>query len=618
MKPTMMLRAARVTAAPMQQRSRAVAAAARPVPAASPVLPDCRRSSIGIRKTLPKRTSISTNAAPVAAKAATVAAARAASRVPVWLIPDISQLDPTAAAAAWAVAQEFSFGTLFARASAEIGIAFLLAGLGVKLLGKLAVESMRVREDRNWQEKESARERDKSNSNAQSMARSLSPQPHPPQQPQPRPKKTQNQRVDAEAEKASAPLSPLRVALDAAACAALPPARVFFPAIAFAQAVRTATLWAQIARNHSATASTLPKASPARAAVERAGMFLGLLDDVALDAAGLAGIVFFAWFAVQWKDRVVSVALSRAAAAGSDHGGAGSKRAINAAAAASAAAAAAREKGADEAAQASAASAAHAASLAASLASSQQHSTGALERLLIPFAGLATWGIVAVACCAALGVIGVDPTPLLTVGGFGGLAIGFGAQTVTANAISGLNLYLTRPFVAGERISLLTAAGGVVATGTVERIDIMRCVVRNDSGMPLSIPNRAVGDYIVMNESRLGKGGGGAAASAQLAAAMAGRPRQTAFKVELRLSDIDKIDALAHELRGWMGAHADVSKALPFGASLSALTPWSATVGVKAHTTPQGSRRFGPFQAELLTEVAKAVKRVGADFATPP
>ena len=371
------------------------------------------------------------------------------------------------------------------------------------------------------------------------------------------------------------------------------------------------TLIAQIAVKHSAAARALPKASAARVAVERAGALLGLLDDAALDAAGLAGVVFLAWFAVQWKDRVVAVALSRAAAADYGGPGAGSSRAVAAAAAASAAAAAARAKGADEAAAAAAASAAH----AASLASSQQHSSGALERLLIPFAGLATWGVVAVACCAALRVLGVDPTPLLTVGGFGGLAIGFGAQTVTANAISGLNLYLTRPFVAGERISLLTAGGGVVATGTVERIEIMRCVVRNDAGMPLSIPNRAVGDYIVVNESRLGRAAG---AGAGPSASMAGRPRQAAFKVELRLEDIDRVDALAHELRHWMGAHADVSKALPFGASLSALTPWSATVGVKAHTTPQGSRRFGAFQAELLTEVAKAVRRVGADFAAPP
>lgn len=89
-----------------------------------------------------RRASIAVNAGP---SAAAVAAARAASRVPVWLIPDISQLDATAAAAAWTVAQQIPLPNLFARAAAEIGIAFLVAGLGVKLLGKLAVESMRVR-----------------------------------------------------------------------------------------------------------------------------------------------------------------------------------------------------------------------------------------------------------------------------------------------------------------------------------------------------------------------------------------------------------------------------------------------------------------------------------------
>ena len=71
--------------------------------------------------------------------------------MPVWLIPDVSQLDAAAAAAAWAVAKEIPLPNLFARAGAEIGIAFLVAGLGVKLLGKLAVESMRVRrKKRDW------------------------------------------------------------------------------------------------------------------------------------------------------------------------------------------------------------------------------------------------------------------------------------------------------------------------------------------------------------------------------------------------------------------------------------------------------------------------------------
>ena len=46
-------------------------------------------------------------------------------------------------------------------------------------------------------------------------------------------------------------------------------------------------------------------------------------------------------------------------------------------------------------------------------------------------------------------VLGFNIQPLLTVGGVGGLAFGFGAQAVTSNAISGLNLFLTRPFVVG-------------------------------------------------------------------------------------------------------------------------------------------------------------------------
>ena len=54
------------------------------------------------------RRAISINAGP---SAAAVAAARAASRGPVWLIPDISQLDATAAAAAWglAIGSDYSY-----------------------------------------------------------------------------------------------------------------------------------------------------------------------------------------------------------------------------------------------------------------------------------------------------------------------------------------------------------------------------------------------------------------------------------------------------------------------------------------------------------------------------
>ena len=39
-----------------------------------------------------------------------------------------------------------------------------------------------------------------------------------------------------------------------------------------------------------------------------------------------------------------------------------------------------------------------------------------------------------------LHVLNVNIQPLLAVGGVGGIAVGFGAQVVTANALSGINL----------------------------------------------------------------------------------------------------------------------------------------------------------------------------------
>ena len=139
------MRAVRVT--PMQQQPRPRASILSSSPSPSPLVALRSRPIAVVRKTTPSRKetpSSSSTCVRAGPSTAAVAAARAASRVPVWLIPDISQLDPTAAAAAWAAAQEIPLPSLFARAGAEIGIAFLVAGLGVKLLGKLAVESMRV------------------------------------------------------------------------------------------------------------------------------------------------------------------------------------------------------------------------------------------------------------------------------------------------------------------------------------------------------------------------------------------------------------------------------------------------------------------------------------------
>ena len=39
-------------------------------------------------------------------------------------------------------------------------------------------------------------------------------------------------------------------------------------------------------------------------------------------------------------------------------------------------------------------------------------------------------------------ILGINVQPLLAVGGVSGIAIGFGAQSVSANAITGINLVM--------------------------------------------------------------------------------------------------------------------------------------------------------------------------------
>jgi len=65
--------------------------------------------------------------------------------------------------------------------------------------------------------------------------------------------------------------------------------------------------------------------------------------------------------------------------------------------------------------------------------------------------------------------------------------------------------FITRPFIVGDRIELKTTGGGTVLVGIVEKIDPMRTVLRTDGTVPQAIPNKAITEYIVSNESRIGR-----------------------------------------------------------------------------------------------------------------
>ena len=82
-----------------------------------------------------------------------------------------------------------------------------------------------------------------------------------------------------------------------------------------------------------------------------------------------------------------------------------------------------------------------------------------------------------------LSIFGVNVSSILAVAGVGGIAIGFGAQTLIQDVISGLFIWIEGSIAVGDIVSI----NGL--EGVVETIAIRTTVIRNYNGNIFVIPN---------------------------------------------------------------------------------------------------------------------------------
>jgi small-conductance mechanosensitive channel len=90
--------------------------------------------------------------------------------------------------------------------------------------------------------------------------------------------------------------------------------------------------------------------------------------------------------------------------------------------------------------------------------------------------------IVIVFLLLGLGNIGVDTTPLLAGAGIAGLAIGFGAQKLVTDVVSGIFFLVDDAFRTGEYVEVEGTMG------TVEKISIRSMQLRHHKGPVHTIP----------------------------------------------------------------------------------------------------------------------------------
>ncbi len=104
--------------------------------------------------------------------------------------------------------------------------------------------------------------------------------------------------------------------------------------------------------------------------------------------------------------------------------------------------------------------------------------------------------VLIIAILMALRAVGIDITPLLATAGVAGLAVGFGAQRLVRDVISGFFLLAENQFAVGEVVTI-----GAI-TGVVEEVGMRTTHLRDEQGRMVIIANGDVS--LVINHSRIG------------------------------------------------------------------------------------------------------------------
>lgn len=85
-----------------------------------------------------------------------------------------------------------------------------------------------------------------------------------------------------------------------------------------------------------------------------------------------------------------------------------------------------------------------------------------------------------------LGELGINLGPLIAGAGIGGIALGFGAQTVVKDFLSGLFMIIEDQYGVGDVIDV------GAAIGTVERVSLRSTIIRDSEGTVWHIPNSKI------------------------------------------------------------------------------------------------------------------------------
>jgi moderate conductance mechanosensitive channel len=110
----------------------------------------------------------------------------------------------------------------------------------------------------------------------------------------------------------------------------------------------------------------------------------------------------------------------------------------------------------------------------------REQQTRTLAGVIYGAASKVVWMI---AILTALDKVGINPAPVLTLAGLAGIAVGFGAQNLVRDVITGFYIVLEDQYVTGDTVQIAETIG------RVEHLTLRRTVLRDARGALVTIAN---------------------------------------------------------------------------------------------------------------------------------
>jgi small conductance mechanosensitive channel len=204
-----------------------------------------------------------------------------------------------------------------------------------------------------------------------------------------------------------------------------------------------------------------------------------------------------------------------------------------------------------------------------------------ISAVLRSITSILVWSI---AVLTALDQVGVSLAPLLAGAGIAGIALGFGAQSLVKDFVTGLFMLLEDQYGVGDVVDT------GVATGTVEGVSLRTTRLRDVDGVVWHVPNGVI--------TRLGN------KSQQWSRAIVDVP----IAYEADVADaIDTITRVDDDL--WHDAHyASLIVSEPTVLGIESIAPGRVTLRVSVRTRPQEEQRV---ERELRARIKTALAAAG-------